>query len=106
MLIITGFFTRGATSSTNSFEGLGRPMAFRIPSSRMTTHGPACPSLGYGPIDLVTTPPAPRESIRVSDDPVVPRIPAASSRWLSSVTPPRVTGPGLIDTMHQKIVVL
>jgi hypothetical protein len=53
----------------------------------------------------VTTPPAPRVSILKSDAPVVPRIPAARSRWLSRVTPPTMTLPGLIDTIHQKMVV-
>ena len=103
MLATTALFSSGAISSRKSFEGLGRPMAFRRPFSSTTRQGPACPSFGTGPIDFVTTPPAPRLSIRERDAPVVPRIPAARIRWLSSVTPPTETLPGLIDTIHQKM---
>ena len=103
---ITGFFASVASSPVKSFDGLGRPIAFKIPSSSTATHGPACPSFGAGPIDLVTTPPAPIRSIRDRDAPVVPSTPAASSRWFSSATPPTVTGPGLITTMDQEMVVI
>jgi hypothetical protein len=55
---------------------------------------------------LVTTPPAPSESIRASDAPVVPSTPAARRRWFFNATPPTVTGPGLIETIHQEMVVI
>jgi hypothetical protein len=100
------FLCEGVSSSTNSFEGLGSPIALRSPSSRTTRQGPACPSFGTGPIDLLTTPPAPRISIRESDAPVVPSMPAARRRWLPSSTPPTVTLPGLIETIHQEMVVI
>jgi hypothetical protein len=42
----------------------------------------------------------------MSDAPVVPSTPAASTRWFFSATPPTTTGPGLIDTIHQEMVVI
>src|SRR5512136_3061468 len=93
MLTTTGSPRRAGSSPAKSRDGFGRPMAFRSPPSWTTRHGPGWPSRGTGPMDLVTTPPAPSRRILPRDAPVVPRIPAARMRWFRRPTPPTVTGP-------------
>ncbi len=91
----TGSPATAPSSSTKARDGFGSPIAFSRPSSSGTRHGPAWPGMGAGPIDLVTTPPAPFRSCRASEAPVVPRTPAASTRWFRQAHAADLDRPGL-----------
>ena len=88
-----------SASGPKSFiPGFGRPIALSKPTSSSRIVGFVFPARGFGPIDFVTTAPAPAWNTRRSVPPVSSRKPDASIVGFRSFNPARVVSTlGIIE---------
>src|SRR5207249_2524467 len=87
-----------ASGPKSFIPGFGRPIALSKPTSSSRIVGFVFPARGFGPIDFVTTAPAPAWNTRRSVPPVSSRKPDASIVGFRSFNPARVVATlGIIE---------